>query len=141
MAENGSLLPGVLLSKFRGFSWRAQRQSNVFVLGNERRRADIGAMEINEKLTRTIRGRTIELVSKEEGLVVIVFNDHSTMRVKVAGGPTVNMLGEGRIESAAEYAAELTLVGEDGRTATLRLAEPGSSVTVKDKDDQVEYAG
>ena len=63
------------------------------------------------------------------------------MRVKVAGGPTVNMLGEGRIESAAEYAAELTLVGEDGRTAILRLAEPGSSVTVKDKDDQVEYAG
>jgi hypothetical protein len=98
-------------------------------------------MEINEKLTKTIRGRTIELVSKEEGLVVFVFNDHSTMRVKVAGGPTVNMLGEGRIESAAEYAAELTLVGEDGRTATLRLAEPGSSVTVKDKDDQVEYAG
>ena len=111
------------------------------MLGNERRRADIGAMEINEKLTRTIRGRTIELVSKEEGLVVIVFNDHSTMRVKVAGGPTVNMLGEGRIESAAEYAAELTLVGEDGRTVIFRLAEPGSSVTVKDKDDQVEYAG
>jgi hypothetical protein len=98
-------------------------------------------MAINEKLTRIIRGRGIALVSKEEGLVVIVFDDHSTMRIKVAGGPTVNMLGEGRIESAAAEGAELTLVGEDGRTALLQLAEPGSSVIVKNKDGQIEYAG
>jgi hypothetical protein len=39
-------------------------------------------MEINEKLTRIIRGRTIELVTQEEGLVTIVFDDYSTMRVK-----------------------------------------------------------
>ena len=98
-------------------------------------------MQINEGLTRVIRGRTIELVSKEEALVVIVFRDHSTMQVKVAGGPTVNMLGEGKIESASEDGPELFLVGEDGRTAILRLAEPGSSVTVKNKEGQVEYAG
>jgi len=98
-------------------------------------------MQINEGLTRVIRGRTIELVSKEEALVLIVFHDHSTMEVKVAGGLTVNMLGEGKIESASEDGAELFLVGEDGRTAILRLAEPGSSVTVKNKEDQVEYAG
>jgi hypothetical protein len=98
-------------------------------------------MEINEELTRIIRGRTIALVSKEEGLVVIVFDDHSTLRMKVTGGPTLNMLGEGKIESVAEDDAELILVGEDGRTAILSLAEPGSSITVTDKDDQVEYAG
>jgi hypothetical protein len=67
--------------------------------------------------------------------------DYSTMRVKVAGGPTLNVLGEGKIESVGEGGAELTLVGEDSRTATLRLAEPGSSVTVKDKNGQIEYAG
>jgi len=98
-------------------------------------------MEINAKLTRIIRRRTIALVSKEEGLVVIVFNDHSRMRVKVAGGPTVNMLGEGKIESAAEEGAELTLVSEDGRMAILQVAAPGSSVTVTDKNGHVEYAG
>jgi hypothetical protein len=98
-------------------------------------------MEINEKLTMSIRGRTIALVSKEEGLVVIVFNDHSTLRVKVTGGPTLNMLGHGKIESVAEDGVELTLVGEDGRTAILPLAEPGSSITFLDKDDRVEYAG
>jgi hypothetical protein len=98
-------------------------------------------MEINEKLTRILRGRTIELVSKEEGLVVIVFDDRSKIRVKVAGGLTANMLGEGRIESVSEEGAELTLMGEDGRIAILQLSEPGSSVTVLDKKDRIEYAG
>jgi hypothetical protein len=48
---------------------------------------------MNERLTKIIQGRTIELVAKEEGMVVFVFGDHSRMRVKVAGGPTVNRLG------------------------------------------------
>jgi hypothetical protein len=59
-------------------------------------------MKINQKLTKVIGGRTIKAVSKEEGLVVIAFDDFSTMRVKVVGGPTMNMLGEGKIESASE---------------------------------------
>ena len=98
-------------------------------------------IEFNDKLTRIVRGRTIQLVGQEEGLVTIVFDDYSTMRVKVAGGPTMNMLGEGRIESFGEGEAGLNLLGEDGCIATLRLAEPGSSITVKDENGQVEYTG
>jgi hypothetical protein len=98
-------------------------------------------MKINEKLTKAIGGRIIKAVSKEEGLVVIAFDDFSTMRVKVVGGPTMNMLGEGEIESALEEGAELALLGEDGRTAILTIAEPGSSINVKDKDGQVRYEG
>ncbi|HEV3211066.1 MAG TPA: hypothetical protein VGY91_12455 [Chthoniobacterales bacterium] len=98
-------------------------------------------MQVNETLTGILRGRTIELVTKEEGLVTIVFNDRSTMQVKVAGGPTPNMLGEGRIESVEEDGAEFILFGENDRRATLRLAAPGSSVTVKNNDGVVEYAG
>jgi hypothetical protein len=98
-------------------------------------------MEMNQRLTRIIRGRSVDLVMQEGGLVTIVFDDYSTMRVKVAGGPTMNMLGEGRIESVGEGGAGLNLVGEDGSTATLRLAEPGSSITVKDENGQVEYTG
>jgi hypothetical protein len=66
-------------------------------------------MKINEKLTKVIGGRTIELVSKEEGLVLIAFDDFSTMQVKVAGGPTMNMWGEGKIESAQEEGAEFSV--------------------------------
>jgi hypothetical protein len=74
-------------------------------------------------------------------LVTIVFDDYSTMRLKVAGGPTKNILGESRIESVGEGGAGLNLVGEDGSTATLRLAEAGSSITVKDESGQIEYTG
>jgi hypothetical protein len=98
-------------------------------------------MQVNETLTDLVRGRTIELVTKEEGLVTFVFNDRSTMQVKVTGGPTMNMLGEGRIESVEEEGAEFILFGEDDRRITLRLAAPGSSVTVKNSDGVVEYAG
>jgi hypothetical protein len=98
-------------------------------------------MEFNDKLTRIVRGRTIQLVAQEEGLVTIVFDDYSTMRVKVAEGPTMDLLAEGKLESVAVSGAGLNLVGEDGSTATLRLAEPGSSITVSDKSGQLEYAG
>ena len=57
-------------------------------------------MEINNKLTGIIRGRSIELVTQEEGLVTIVFRDYSTMREKVTGAPTTNMLGELSFQSA-----------------------------------------
>jgi hypothetical protein len=98
-------------------------------------------MEMNQTLTSIIRGRSVELVMQEEGLVTIVFDDYSTMRVKVAGGPTMNSLAESKIESVGEGGAELTLVGEDCGTATLRLARAGLSVTVKDENGRIEYAG
>ena len=98
-------------------------------------------MEMNQRLTRIIRGRSVELVMQEGGLVTIVFDDYSTMRVKVSGGPTMNSLAESKIESVGEGGAELTLVGEDCGTATLRLARAGLSVTVKDENGRIEYAG
>ena len=102
---------------------------------------DSNAMKLNEVLTRIIRGRAIALVSKEEGLVTIVFDDQSTLQIKVVGGPTANMLGDGKIESVAEDEAKLTLLGEDGRIAILELAQPGASITLTDKDHRVEYSG
>src|ERR1700730_10520153 len=38
-------------------------------------------IEFNDKLTRIVRGRTIQLVAQEEGLVKTVIHDYSTMRV------------------------------------------------------------
>ena len=53
----------------------------------------------------------------------------------------MNSLAESKIESVGKGGAELTLVGEDCGTATLRLARAGLSVTVKDETGQIEYAG
>jgi hypothetical protein len=90
-------------------------------------------MEMNQRLTRIIRGRSVELVMQEGGLVTIVFDDYSTMRVKVAGGPTMNSLAESKIESVREGGAELTLVGEDCGTATLRQQYQPSKKVIYDR--------
>jgi len=58
-------------------------------------------MEMNQRLTRIIRGRSVDLVMQEGGLVTIVFDDYSTMRLKVAESPTMDLLDEGKIESWA----------------------------------------
>jgi len=136
--ENTSYLVGI--SRHESFSRKSRKTLNAREDAQERN-PFMPIIEFNDKLTRIVRGRTIQLVAQEEGLVTIVFHDYSTMRVKVAGVPTMNMLGEGRIESVGESEAGLNLVGEDGCIATLRLAEPGSSITVKDENGQVEYTG
>jgi hypothetical protein len=96
---------------------------------------------LNDQLTRVIQGRTIGLVIREGELVEIVFDDHPTMRVKVVGGPTVNVLREGKIKSVRQEGLELYIDCEDGTIATLRLAESGSSVSVTDKAGRVQYSG
>jgi predicted transcriptional regulator len=50
-------------------------------------------------------------------------------------------LKERKIKSVREEGLELYLDSEDGATATFRLAEPGSSVSVTDKVGRVEYLG
>jgi hypothetical protein len=47
----------------------------------------------------------------------------------------------GALTGTGRVAALAFVVGEDGSTATLRLAEPGSSITVKDESGHIEYAG
>jgi hypothetical protein len=98
-------------------------------------------MRINEELTDLIRGRIIELVSKEEGLVTIVFNDRSKLQISTTEAPDVNVLGENRIESVGEENGQLVLFGENERTAVYTLLSPGSSVTVISQDGEVEFEG
>jgi hypothetical protein len=61
----------------------------TFVAGECTQEGDLAMpiIETNEKLTRIIRGRSIELVIQEAGLVTIVFDDYSTMRVQVCRRP------------------------------------------------------
>jgi len=42
-------------------------------------------MPRNQKLTRVIRGRTVERATTAVGKLVIKFNDESTMQIKTAG--------------------------------------------------------
>jgi hypothetical protein len=98
-------------------------------------------MRTNEELTELVRGRTIELVSKEGGLVAILFNDLSTLHIQTTGAPDMNVLGEGRIVGAEEDGDKLFLYGEEDRVAVYQLARPGSSITVKNQHGEVEFSG
>ena len=90
-------------------------------------------MPRNQKLTRVIKGRTVQSATGEPGRLVIVFNDHSTMTVKTAGIATTISIGN-RIKAVLEDGDQCTLQFE-------RLADPGASVAVRARDNAVEYLG
>jgi hypothetical protein len=68
-----------------------------------------------------------------------LFDDGSNMKIKTAG--PASALPGGKVKSVHETKAELKIDFEDGSSATLCLADPGSSVAVRDKNNAVEYLG
>ena len=97
-------------------------------------------MARNQKLTRVIGGRTIQRAMAEVGKLVIRFADESTMQVKTAGIADIFPPG-GKIKAVQEDGAEFKLQFEDDSTIRVELADPGASVAVRDKANQVEYLG
>jgi len=96
-------------------------------------------MPRNQKLTRVIAGRTVKVATFERGGVLVLFDDESRMKIKTAGPATISP--GGKIKSVHETKAEFKIDFEDGSSATLCLADPGSSVAVRDKNNAVEYLG
>ena len=96
-------------------------------------------MRRNQKLTKVLVRRTIKTVTTETGGVLVLFDDQSKMKIKTAG-PAAIPPG-GKVKSVHEAKAEFKINFEDGSSATLSLADPGSSVAVRDKNNAVEYLG
>jgi hypothetical protein len=96
-------------------------------------------MPRNQKLTKVIAGRTVKVATVEAGGVLVLFNDESNMKIKTSGPVTVPP--GGKVKSVHETKAEFKIEFEDGPSATLCLADPGSSVAVRDKNNAVEYLG
>ena len=96
-------------------------------------------MSRNQKLTKVIAGRTIKAATLEPDAVLVVFDDQSNMKIKTAGPATIPQ--GGKVKSVHEAKDEFKIDFEDGSRATLCLADPGSSVAVRDKDNRVEYLG
>jgi hypothetical protein len=61
------------------------------------------------------------------------------MKIKTAGAATVSP--GGKVKSVHEAKADFKIEFEDGSSATFSLANPGSSVAVRDKNNAVEYLG
>jgi hypothetical protein len=96
-------------------------------------------MPRNQKLTKVIAGRAVKVATAEPAGVLVLFDDQSNMKIKTAGPATIPP--GGKIKSIHEAKAEFKIDFEDGSSATLRLADPGSSVAVRDKNNAVEYLG
>lgn len=96
-------------------------------------------MPRNQKLTKVIAGRTIKTAAVESGGVLVLFDNQSNMKIKTAG--TVTIAPGGKVKAVHETKAEFKIEFEDGPSATLCLADPGSSVAVRDKNNAVEYLG
>jgi hypothetical protein len=96
-------------------------------------------MQRNQKLTKVIAGRTVQAAMAEPGGVVVQFDDQSSMKIKTAGAEAV--LPGGKVKSVNEARAEFKIEFEDGSSAIWQLADPGSSVAVRDKSNAVEYLG
>ena len=75
----------------------------------------------------------------EPGGVLVLFDDQSSMKIKTVGPATIPP--GGKVKSVQEAKAEFKIDFEDGSSATLSLADPGSSVAVRDKNNAVEYLG
>jgi hypothetical protein len=86
-----------------------------------------------------IAGRTVNVATIEPGGISVLFDDQSNMKIKTAGPATISP--GGKVKSVHESRAEFKIDFEDGSTATLSLANPGSSVAVRDKNNAVEYLG
>jgi hypothetical protein len=86
-----------------------------------------------------IAGRTVNAATGEPGGVLVLFDDQSSMKIKTTGLATIPP--GGKVKSVQETKAEFKIEFEDGSSATLCLADPGSSVAVRDKNNAVEYLG
>ena len=96
-------------------------------------------MRRNQKLTKLIAGRTIKAVTTEPGSVLVLFDDQSSMKIKTAGAAAIPP--GGKVKSVHDAKADFKIGFQDGSSATLCLADPGSSVAVRDKNNAVEYLG
>jgi len=96
-------------------------------------------MPRNQKLTKVIASRTVKATTVEPGTVLVLFDDQSKMKIKTPEPATIPP--GGKVKSVHESKADLKIDFEDGSSATLCLADPGSSVAVRDKNNAVKYLG
>jgi len=96
-------------------------------------------MPRNQRLTKVIAGRTVRAATVEPGSVLVLFDDQSSMKIKTAGPATI--APGGKVKAVQEAKTQFRIDFEDGSSATLCLADPGSSVAVRDKNNAVEYLG
>ena len=81
----------------------------------------------------------MKFATVDPGGVLVLFDDQSNMKIKTTGPATIWQ--GGKVKCVHESRAEFKIEFEDGSSATLRLADPSSSVAIREKNNAVEYLG
>ena len=98
-------------------------------------------MAVNHKLTNVVKDRVVQDFQLNGSELLISFVDGSTMNIKIVESNSPPLREGARIRQISEDQAKLLFECEDGSTLNLTVVDPGNSVSVRDKNDHVEYLG
>ena len=98
-------------------------------------------MTVNLRLTHAVKDRVIQSIQLNASELLISFVDGSTMTVTIAECNSPALHEGARIRQISEDETKLQFECEDDSTLYVTIIEPGNSVIVRDKNNQVEYLG
>ena len=98
-------------------------------------------MSVNPKLTHAIKDRVVQNIQLNASVLLINFVDGSKMTVTIAECNSPPLQEGARIRQISEDQTKLLFECEDDSTLDVTIVEPGNSVIVRDRNNQVEYLG
>ena len=98
-------------------------------------------MAVNHQLTHVVKDRIVQSFQLNGAELLISFLDGSTMKVKIVESNSPPLHEGARMRQISEDQAKLLIECEDDSTLDVTLVDPGNSVSVRDKDNEVEYLG
>ena len=98
-------------------------------------------MAVNHKLTHVVKDRVIQNFQLNAPELLISFVDGSTMNIKIVESNSPPLHEGARIRQVSEDRATIVIECEDDSVFDVTIVDPGNSVSVRDKNDQVEYLG
>jgi hypothetical protein len=98
-------------------------------------------MAVNLKLTHAIKDRVVQYFQLNGSVLLINFVDGSKMTATIAECNSPPLHEGARIRQISEDQTKLLFECEDDSTLGVTIVDPGNSVIVRDKNNQVEYLG
>jgi hypothetical protein len=98
-------------------------------------------MAVNLRLTHAVKDRAVQNFKLNASELLISFFDGSTMTVTIAECNSLPLHEGARIRQISEDQTTLLFECEDGSILDVTIVDPGNSVIVRDKNNQVEYLG
>jgi hypothetical protein len=98
-------------------------------------------MAVNLKLTHAAKDRVVESFQLNASELMINFVDGSTLTIKIAECNSLPLHEGARIRQISEDQTKLLFECEDESILDVTIVDPGNSVIVRDKNNQVEYLG